>query len=100
MQVGGKRPGAAEDLGHIPAITGDAIAQLKASRLTASAVRGFRDRQEETYSAGTVVKRLKLLSSVRSYAMAEWDLPLPMNPATAAPNQSRAQTSRHAPSST
>ena len=83
MQVGGRRRGAAEDLGHIPAITGDAIGQLKLSKLTASAVRGFRDRQEEAYSAGTVVKRLNLLASIISYAMAEWDLPLPMNPATA-----------------
>ncbi len=80
MQVGGRRRGAAEDLGHVPAITGDGIGKLKLSKLTASAVRGFRDRQQEAYSAGTVVKRLNLLAGIIAHAMAEWDLPMPMNP--------------------
>ena len=81
MQDGGRRRGAAEDRGHIPAITTDAIGKLPLSRLTPAAVRGFRDRQKSKYSAATVVKRLNLLASILAHAISEWDLPLGTNPA-------------------
>jgi integrase len=82
MQDGGRRRGAAEDRGHIPAITGDAIGGLPLSKLTPAAVRGFRDRQSKRYSAATVVKRLNLLAGVLAHAIGEWDVPLAGNPAT------------------
>ncbi len=82
MQDGGRRRGAAEDRGHIPAITSDAIGKLPLSRLTPAAVRGFRDRQKHKFAAATVVKRLNLLAGILAHAIAEWDLPLGANPAS------------------
>ncbi|MFT8805452.1 MAG: hypothetical protein ABF876_07600 [Acetobacter aceti] len=69
--------------GHIPAILQDEIAQLPLVDLTPTAVRGFRDRLAEKYSAATVVKRLNLLAAICQHAIAEWDLPFSKNPATA-----------------
>ena len=92
MQDGGRRRGASEDrLGHVPAILGDAIADLKLNRLTSAAIRAFRDRQLKTVarrggkclSPGTVVKRLNLVASVIAYAISEWSFPFPINPASA-----------------
>lgn len=83
MQDGGRRRGAAEDRGHIPAIKDDPIGSLVLSKLTPAAVRGFRDRQAKKFTAATVVKRLNLLAGILTHAMNEWDVPLPKNPATA-----------------
>lgn len=58
------------------------IADLKLSRLTVPAVRGFRDRQGKDLAAATVVKRLNLLASILNHAMSEWDVPLSLNPAS------------------
>ncbi|MDN7351675.1 integrase [Acetobacter senegalensis] len=69
--------------GHIPAILQDEIAHLPLVDLTATAVRDFRDRQAEKYSAATVVKRLNLLAAICQHAIAEWDLPFSKNPAAA-----------------
>lgn len=79
LKVGGRRRGAADDLGHVPAIKRDAIGSLLLSKLTPIAVRGFRDRQLEKYEAGSVVKRLNLLAGILSHAMNEWDVPLSLN---------------------
>ncbi|NHN86888.1 tyrosine-type recombinase/integrase [Acetobacter musti] len=68
--------------GHIPALLRDTIADLKLSRLTIPAVRGFRDRQAKDLAPATVVKRLNLLASILQHAMSEWDVPLPQNPAS------------------
>lgn len=57
--------------GHIPAILQDEIAHLPLVNLTATAVRGFRDRQAEKYSAATVVKRLNMLAAICQHAIAE-----------------------------
>ena len=83
MQDGGRRRGAAEDRGHVPAIVNDDIGGLPLSRLTPAAVRGFRDRQVAMFAAGTVVKRLNLLAAILSHARSEWDVPLRENPACA-----------------
>jgi integrase len=84
MQDGGRRRGAAEDRGHIPAIMSDPIGALLLSKLTPAAVRGFRDRQAKLFAAATVVKRLNLLAGILAHAIGEWDLPMPLNPATGA----------------
>jgi len=83
MQDGGRRRGAAEDRGHVPAITEDDISSLPLSKLTPAAVRGFCDRQAACFAAGTVVKRLNLLAAILSHARSEWDFPLRENPASA-----------------
>ncbi|MBS1102123.1 site-specific integrase [Gluconobacter sp. Dm-62] len=72
----------ADRTGHIPALLRDTIADLKLSRLTVPAVRGFRDRQGKDLAAATVVKRLNLLASILNHAMSEWDVPLSLNPAS------------------
>ena len=82
MQDGGRRRGAAEDRGHIPAILNDAVGALPLSRLTPATVRGFRDRQAAKHSAATVVKRLNLLMGILNHAIGEWDLPMAVNPAS------------------
>ncbi|OUJ09208.1 site-specific integrase [Gluconobacter sp. DsW_058] len=69
--------------GHIPAILQDEIAQLALVDLTSTAVRGFRDRLADKYSAATVVKRLNLLAAICQHAIAEWDVPFAKNPAAA-----------------
>ena len=66
--------------GHIPAILQDEIAQLALVDLTSTAVRGFRDRLAEKYSAATVVKRLNLLAAICQHAIAEWELPFSKKP--------------------
>jgi integrase len=60
----------------------DPIANLKLSRLGKADVRQFRDRQQELYSDATVVKRLNLLAAILNCAAREWDMPLPLNPAS------------------
>ncbi|GAN61518.1 hypothetical protein ACI01nite_00120 [Acetobacter cibinongensis] len=69
--------------GHIPSVLQDEIAQLPLVDLTPTAVRSFRDRLAEKYSAATVVKRLNLLAAICQHAIAEWDLPFSKNPAAA-----------------
>jgi integrase len=82
MQDGGRRRGAAEDRGHVPAIKNDAIGALKLSKLTPAEVRGFKKRQEELgFAAGTIVKRLNLLAGIIAHAITEWDMPFARNPA-------------------
>ena len=83
MKDGGRRRGAAQDRGHIPSIKEDAIGALTLARVTPAAVRAFRDRQAAKMSPATVVKRLNLLAGILSHARAEWDVPLPENPASA-----------------
>jgi integrase len=82
MAIGGERRGAAEDLGHIPAIEKDAISGLKLSKLTPQAVRGFKDRQSALYAPATVVKRLGLLAAILTHARVAWGMPLQVNPAS------------------
>lgn len=84
MQDGGRRRGAAEDRGHVPAIMTDTIGSLPLSRLTPTAIRSFRDRQGKAYAASTVVKRLNLLARILNHAIGEWDVPLAVNPASSA----------------
>ena len=85
LQCDGMRRGAAEDLGHIPALLGDDIGRLKLSQLTRAAVRGFRDRQQKVggFAPATIVKRLNLLAAIINHARAEWDIPMAENPASA-----------------
>jgi integrase len=84
MQVGGKRRGAAEDLGHTPSFRDDVIGGLTLAKLTPRAVEGFKDRQEAAGRApGTIVKRLNLLSTILKQAIRKRGLPM-VNPATAA----------------
>ncbi len=55
MQIGGERRGAAEDLGHIPALRDGALGKLTLSKLTIVAVEAFKDGQKsEGFAPGTV----------------------------------------------
>lgn len=53
------------------ALLRDTVVDLKLSRLTSLAVRGFRDRQEKDLAPATVVKRLNLLASILQHAISE-----------------------------
>lgn len=79
--------------GHIPSILQDEIAERALIDLNPTAVRGFRDRLAEKYSAATVVKRLNLLAAICQHAIAEWDLPFSKKTAaaTAVTRQNRYQ---------
>ena len=71
------------DWGHVPPVLADQLAGLRLSKLTPAAVRGFRDRQLKAGRApATVVKRMNLRQLIFQHAVAEWDVPLHLNPAS------------------
>ncbi|MBK3799343.1 tyrosine-type recombinase/integrase [Azospirillum brasilense] len=70
-----------ERTGHLPAIKGDEVCEVKMDLLEAKHIQGFRDRQLETYAPATVVRRLTILQAIIKHARQAYGIEIASNPA-------------------